>query len=117
MVERYRLGARINHWTTAIAMVLLVLSGLGDVSSVAVFPFDYFRGGQNTRTLHPWIGIILSVSFLVLLSQFWRAQSLEPRGPQLGRPYRDFVGGHEEKVSGSGQIQRRQKFVFWAMAL
>ena len=44
MVERYRLGARINHWTTAIAMVLLVLSGLAMFHPSLFFLSDIFGG-------------------------------------------------------------------------
>ena len=33
LVRRYSGSARINHWIVAISFIVLLLSGLGDVSS------------------------------------------------------------------------------------
>ena len=117
MVERYRLGARINHWTTAIAMVLLVLSGLAMFHPSLFFLSDIFGGGQNTRILHPWFGIVLFVSFLVLFVQFWRANIWNRSDMSWIAHIGDLVGGHEEKMPEVAKYNAGQKFVFWAMAL
>ena len=75
--------ARINHWITAACFVLLMLSGLSMFHPMLFFLSGLFGGGQWTRAIHPWIGI-------VLLRQLRRAdravlarQFLEPRRRRL----------------------------------
>lgn len=115
--KRYRLAARINHWTTAIAMVLLVLSGLAMFHPSLFFLTDIFGGGQNTRAFHPWFGIILFLSFLVLFVQFWRGNLWNSSDIAWLAHIGDLVRGHEEKMPEAGKYNAGQKFVFWAMAI
>jgi formate dehydrogenase subunit gamma len=117
LVDRYRLHARVNHWVTATAMVLLVLSGLGMFHPWLFFLTAIFGGGQNARAFHPWFGIILSLSFLALFVQFWRANVWNRTDLDWAAHIRDLVSGHEEKMPEVGKYNAGQKFVFWAMAL
>src|SRR5215475_4413071 len=63
VVDRYTPGARINHWITATCLVLLALSGLALFHPSLFFLSKLFGGGEATRTLHPWIGVVLFFSF------------------------------------------------------
>ena len=65
-------AARINHWITAACFVLLMLSGLSMFHPLLFFLSALFGGGQWTRAIHPWIGIVLLVSYAGLIVQFWR---------------------------------------------
>ena len=70
-VDRYTAGARINHWITASCLVLLALSGLALFHPSLFFLTGLFGGGETTRILHPWIGVVLFVSFIGLFVRFW----------------------------------------------
>jgi formate dehydrogenase subunit gamma len=72
-VDRYTGGARINHWITATCLVLLALSGLALFHPSLFFLTGLFGGGQTTRAIHPWLGVILFFSFGGLFIRFWRA--------------------------------------------
>lgn len=71
-VDRYTTGARINHWITATCLILLALSGLALFHPSLFFLTSLFGGGQATRAIHPWIGVILFFSFAGLFLRFWR---------------------------------------------
>jgi formate dehydrogenase subunit gamma len=116
MVERYRAGARINHWITATAMVLLIFSGLGLFHPRLFFLTALFGGGQLARTLHPWFGVVLAASFLVLFAQFWRGNLWRKEDAAWVAQIGDLVAGHEEKMPEIGKYNAGQKFVFWALA-
>ena len=62
-VGRYTVGARINHWITATTLVLLALSGLSLFHPSLFFLTGLFGGGQWTRAIHPWLGVLLFFSF------------------------------------------------------
>src|SRR6201999_3160522 len=71
-VDRYTVGARINHWITAASLVLLALSGLALFHPSLFFLTGLFGGGQWTRAIHPWIGVVLFFGFFGLFLRFWK---------------------------------------------
>jgi formate dehydrogenase subunit gamma len=115
-VDRYTAGARVNHWITAISLVLLALSGMALFTPKLFFLTGLFGGGQTTRILHPWIGVVLFFSFSGLFFRFWRA-NLPKRedGTWLAR-ISDVLSGHEERLPEIGKYNAGQKFVFWSMS-
>jgi formate dehydrogenase subunit gamma len=116
MVSRYRLGARLNHWLTAAAMVLLIVSGLGLFHPALFFLTSLFGGGQTARALHPWFGVVLAVSFLLLFLQLWRGNTWKREDAAWVAHLGDLVSGHEEKMPEVGKYNGGQKFVFWSLA-
>ena len=62
----------INHWITAVCLVLLALSGLALFHPSLFFLTGLFGGGQIARIIHPWIGVVMFVSFAGLFLRFWR---------------------------------------------
>jgi formate dehydrogenase subunit gamma len=116
-VDRYTGGARINHWITATCLVLLALSGLALFSPWLFFLTDLFGGGQWTRAIHPWIGVVLFFSFAGMFIRFWRANLWKAEdGTWLAR-LRDVIGGHEERLPEVGKYNAGQKAVFWLMSI
>jgi formate dehydrogenase subunit gamma len=117
VVDRYTPGARINHWITAVSLVLLGLSGLALFSPDLFFLTGLFGGGQATRAIHPWIGVVLFFSFLGLFLRFWRANLWRAEdGTWLAR-LGYVLSGHEENVPEVGKYNAGQKVVFWAMSI
>lgn len=115
-VDRYTGGARINHWITATSLVLLALSGLALFHPSLFFLTGLFGGGQWTRTIHPWIGVVLFFSFAGLFIRFWRANLWKGEdGTWLAR-LKDVLTGHEEKLPEVGKYNAGQKTVFWGMS-
>ena len=116
-VDRYTKGARINHWITATSLVLLALSGLALFHPSLYFLTGLFGGGQATRAIHPWIGVLLFFSFGGLFIRFWRANLWKSEdGTWLAR-LRDVLAGNEDKLPEVGKYNAGQKAVFWGMSL
>ena len=113
-VRRYSGTARLNHWVVAITFVGLMLSGMALFHPSFFGLTALFGGGQMTRWLHPWMGVVLSVAFLGLfLRFFW--QNL-PEGTDfvwLAR-IRHVLSGKEEYLPEVGKYNAGQKFVFWS---
>jgi formate dehydrogenase subunit gamma len=116
-VDRYTGAARINHWITATCLVLLALSGLALFTPWLFFLTALFGGGQTTRAIHPWIGVVLFFSFSGLFIRFWRANLWKTEdGTWLAR-LRDVITGHEERLPEVGKYNAGQKVVFWMMSI
>jgi formate dehydrogenase subunit gamma len=116
-VDRYTGAARINHWITATCLVLLALSGLALFTPWLFFLTALFGGGQTTRAIHPWIGVVLFFSFSGMFIRFWRANLWKAEdGTWLAR-LRDVITGHEERLPEVGKYNAGQKVVFWMMSI
>jgi formate dehydrogenase subunit gamma len=116
-VDRYTASARVNHWLTATCLVLLALSGLALFHPDLFFLTTLFGGGQNTRAIHPWIGVVLFFSFFGLFFRFWRANLWKSEDGTWMRRLYDVLTNHEEKLPEVGKYNAGQKVVFWAMSL
>jgi len=116
-VDRYTAGARINHWITAASLVLLALSGLALFTPKLFFLTALFGGGQNTRAIHPWIGVVLFFSFLGMFLRFWKANLWRPEDGTWMRRLYDVLTNHEENLPEVGKYNAGQKMVFWMMSI
>ncbi|MEZ2128770.1 MULTISPECIES: formate dehydrogenase subunit gamma [unclassified Sinorhizobium] len=116
-VDRYSGGARINHWITAISLVLLALSGLALFHPRLFFLSGLFGGGPLTRIIHPWIGVVLFFSFFGLFLRFWKLNLWKREDSSWLAHGRDVLAGHEERVPEVGKYNAGQKCVFWSMSI
>lgn len=116
-VSRYRGFTRANHWVTALSLIVLLLSGLALFHPSLYFLTGLFGGGQTTRWLHPFVGILLFFSFLVLFLQLWRLNLPRPEDRTWVSHIGDVVKGHEERLPELGKYNAGQKGVFWAMSV
>ncbi len=114
-VSRYRGFTRVNHWVTALSLIVLLLSGLALFHPSLYFLTGLFGGGQTTRWLHPFVGILLFVSFLILFLQLWHLNLPRREDATWVSKIGDVVRGEEEKLPELGKYNAGQKFIFWAM--
>jgi formate dehydrogenase subunit gamma len=115
-VDRYTAGARINHWITAISLVLLALSGMSLFHPSLFFLSYLFGGGDFTRFIHPWIGVVLFFGFSGLFLRFWRANLWEGADNTWLARISDVLRNNEEKLPEVAKYNAGQKMVFWSMS-
>jgi formate dehydrogenase subunit gamma len=116
-ITRYTAVHRVNHWATAACFVLLTLSGLSMFHPMLFFLSGLFGGGQWTRAVHPWIGIVLLISYLGLIVQFWRKNLVHKDDIAWMKSIGHVVINDEEHVPPVGRNNAGQKMVFWSFTL
>lgn len=114
---RYATASRINHWITGLFFVLLVLSGLAMFDPLLFWLSNLFGGGQWTRSAHPWFGVVLFVSYMGMIIQFWRDELWSREDSTWLRSVNRVIVNQEEGVPEVPRFNAGQKLVFWAMAL
>ncbi|MEX3932036.1 formate dehydrogenase subunit gamma [Paraburkholderia phymatum] len=117
LIVRYTANERTNHWITAITFVLLALSGLAMFHPSMFWLSALFGGGQWTRILHPFIGIVMFVSFLILALRFWHHNYLNDDDRQWLRQYRDVLAAREDRLPEVGRYNAGQKLLFFVMVV
>lgn len=108
---------RINHWITAACFILMVLSGLAMFHPALFFLSELFGGGEWTRAIHPWIGIVLLLSYALLFLQVLPDNLWNRDDIAWLRAIRRVLLNQEEGVPPVGRYNAGQKFVFWSMSL
>lgn len=116
-IVRYTPGERTNHWIVAICFVLLALSGLALFHPAMFWLSNLFGGGTWTRILHPYIGVVLFVAFLLLVARMWSDNRMTDRDWQWVKGYRDVIANREENVPEAGRYNGGQKLVFIVQVL
>lgn len=116
-VRRYGPWTRANHWLTAACLVLLLISGLGFFHPWLYWMTGLFGGGQTARAVHPWIGVVLFVSFFGLFVRLVRLNLPKREDVAWLESVQDVVSGREERLPELGKYNAGQKVVFWSMSV
>lgn len=117
LIMRYSPNARTNHWITAITFVLLALSGLSMFHPALAWLALLFGGGQWTRILHPFAGLVMFVSFAILAVRFWRHNLLEDTDIPWLRRIGDVLVNREDRLPRIGRYNAGQKLLFYTLIL
>jgi formate dehydrogenase subunit gamma len=117
LIVRYTPNERTNHWITAITFVLLALSGLALFHPSMFWLTALFGGGQWTRILHPFVGVVMFVSFFFLALRFWHHNYLDRDDVQWLRQIDDVLANREENLPEIGRYNAGQKLLFFAMVV
>lgn len=117
LIVRYTPNERTNHWITAITFVLLALSGLALFHPSMFWLSALFGGGQWTRILHPFIGLVMFVSFMILALRFWHHNYLDADDRQWLRQINDVLTNREDRLPEVGRYNAGQKLLFFVLVL
>lgn len=117
VVARYTTAARINHWITAASLILLALSGLAMFHPSLFFFTNLFGGGQMTRAIHPWIGVVLLVSFFILFCRFVTLNFWKREDTVWMKNLGKVINNQDEGLPELGKYNAGQKLVFWGQSI
>lgn len=117
MIQRYEDSTRINHWFVALLFICAGLSGLALFHPSMFFFTNLFGGGQWTRILHPFFGLLMVLGFLLLFMQVWRENTWTKNDTEWVKKSGTLLRGHEEDMPPVGKYNAGQKVVVWVFAL
>ena len=116
-LQRYSAGERANHWVVGICFILLALSGLAFFHP-AFFPLtQLFGGGPWTRILHPYIGVVMMLFFIMMFLRFWRLNVMEQRDVEWLKNVNKMIDGNDHDMPEQGKYNGGQKVLFWGLVL
>ena len=116
-LQRYNASERANHWLVGICFILLALSGLAFFHP-ALFPLtQLFGGGPWTRILHPYIGVVMALSFVSMFFRFWRLNIIEARDKEWLKNVNKMIDGNDHDMPEQGKYNGGQKVLFWGLVV
>ena len=114
-IERYNANERSNHWVTAISFVLLALSGLAMFHPSMFWLSALFGGGQWMRILHPFIGVVMFLSFASLVLRFWHHNLIDSDDVRWLKQIGDVLNNREDRLPEVGRYNAGQKMLFFVL--
>ncbi len=116
-LQRYTASERLNHWIVGICFILLALSGLAFFHP-AFYPLvQLLGGGPWARILHPYIGVVMFLFFLVMIVRFAALNLIERRDLEWLKNVGKMVDGDDHDMPEQGKYNGGQKLVFWGFLL
>lgn len=77
--------------------------------------YAVFGGGQWTRILHPFVGCVMFISFLILALWFWHHNYLDRNDVQWMKQIDDVLANREDRLPEIGKYNAGQKLLFFTM--
>jgi len=116
-LQRYTAEERANHWVVGISFILLALSGLAFFHP-AFYPLtQLFGGGVWTRILHPIIGWLMMIGFVLMYFRFKALNRIEPADREWLDRMGEMMDGNDHNMPEQGKYNGGQKMMFWAMSV
>jgi formate dehydrogenase subunit gamma len=116
-LTRYTAQERANHWVVGICFILLALSGLAFFHP-AFYPLSQlFGGGVWARILHPYVGLLMALSFLAIFIRFGALNRMTPADHEWLSRVGEMVDGNDHNMPEQGKYNGGQKLLFWALAV
>lgn len=112
-ILRYGWWARVNHWIIAISFVLLTLSGLALFYPAFFGLTALFGGPEPTRIVHPYIGLFMSLFFIIQAVRFFGDNLIRRHDVQWMKQIRDVLSNRDERLPPVGKNNAGQKLVYW----
>lgn len=116
LLQRYKDSDRMNHWMIAITFFLAALSGLALFHPSMFFLSNLFGGGSWTRVLHPFIGVLMFLGFLLMFFRVVRDNIFTKDDRAWRRNIRPMLRGEVNELPVH-KYNWGQKVVFWLMTL
>ena len=116
-LQRYHAQERANHWLVGICFILLALSGLAFFHP-AFYPLtQLFGGGVWARILHPIVGALMMIAFVVMFFRFRALNQMTAADKEWLSRVGEMMDGNDHNMPEQGKYNGGQKAMFWAMAL
>ena len=114
-LQRYNANERSNHWAVALLFIMAGLSGLALFHPALFWLSNLFGGGTWTRILHPFIGVAMTLLFVLMAFRFAGRNRIKAHDRQWLSQWRDVVTNREENLPPVGKYNAGQKLLFWTL--
>ncbi len=113
-VLRYPFAERLNHWIAAFSYIYLLLTGLAFWSPWCFWIAGALGGGQTSRTLHPWVGLIFFFAVMRMYSMWAPQMRTTESDKQWWRSLNHYIQNEDDKMPPAGRYNAGQKALFWS---
>jgi len=112
-ILRYQFHERLTHWVAAFSFIYLMLTGLAFWSPWLFWIAIVLGGGQISRTLHPWAGLIFAGAVLYMYVMWAGQMHTTETDKAWWKSIRHYIRNEDEQMPPAGRYNAGQKLLFW----
>jgi formate dehydrogenase subunit gamma len=112
-VLRYQLHERLTHWAAAFSFIYLLLTGLAFYSPWLFWLAIALGGGQISRTLHPWAGLIFAGAVLYMYVMWAKQMATTATDKAWWKSIGHYIRNEDAQMPPAGRYNAGQKLLFW----
>ena len=115
-IQRFTFPERVVHWIVGLSFLFLLLTGLAFSHPRLYWLTSIVGGGATARILHPWIGVVFTLSFVAMFFLWLRDMRIDKDDAAWLRAIRHYAVHDKAKVPPAGKYNAGQKMFFWTMS-
>lgn len=112
-ILRYQFHERLTHWIAGFSYLYLLFTGLGFYSPWLQWLLVAFGGGQGSRILHPWIGLIFVAAVLYMYAMWVGQMHITQTDKAWWNSIGYYIRNEDDKMPPAGRYNAGQKLLFW----
>lgn len=112
-ILRYQFHERLTHWLAAFSYIYCLLTGLAFWSPWLFWLAIAFGGGQISRILHPWSGLIFVIAVLIMYAMWAGQMHVTQTDKAWWKSIDHYIRNEDEKMPPAGRYNAGQKLLFW----
>jgi formate dehydrogenase subunit gamma len=116
-ILRYRFHERLNHWIAAFSYIYLLLTGLSFYSPWLAWLAIALGGGQISRMLHPWVGLVFAAAVVYMYILWARQMHMTDTDRAWWDSIGHYVRNEDEQMPPAGRYNAGQKLLFWGFVV
>ena len=112
-ILRYQFHERLTHWIAGFSYLYLLATGLAFYSPWLFWLAIVLGGGQVSRMLHPWVGLVFAAA-VVYMYVLWASQMRVTQNDKAWwNSLQHYIRNEDEKMPPAGRYNAGQKLLFW----
>jgi formate dehydrogenase subunit gamma len=116
-VLRYTFPERLIHWIAAGSYLYLLGTGLAFWTPWMFWVAVALGGGQISRMLHPWAGLVFTGTVLYMYRMWSKQMRFDDVDRQWWKSLQYYIQNQDEKMPPAGRYNAGQKMLFWTFFL
>ncbi|WP_032092731.1 formate dehydrogenase subunit gamma [Necropsobacter rosorum] len=116
-IVRHKPLARVSHWFLVICFFLTMFTGVAFFFPDFAWLHEILGTPQLARAVHPFTGIIMFISFIILAFIYWHHNIPEKNDIRWLKGIKQVLLGNEHAVAYNGKYNLGQKMLFWTLIL
>ena len=113
-VLRYTFPERLIHWIAAGSYLYLLATGLAFWSPWLYWLATALGGGQISRMLHPWAGLIFVMSVFYMFKMWASQMHFTEVDRAWWKSLHYYITNHDDMMPPAGRYNAGQKTLFWS---
>ena len=112
-ILRYQFHERLTHWIAGFSYLYLLVTGLAFYSPWLFWLVVVLGGGQVSRMLHPWVGLIFAGAVLYMYVLWASQMRVTDNDKAWWNSIGHYVRNEDDQMPPAGRYNAGQKLLFW----